>query len=181
MLESRSGIGHFKNNHNFSARIASSASITAFLEYEVEWLYESCSELSPYAPYKKIIFMDGNVVRLKKRLFWKLPELPFPYVTFLFKSGKMKLIRERLDYDSSVLASVFLNGIPVRKTVQLKSKYARFKRWNFIDRPMQNAIPSKQIRSTELIQFGEDERSPKEVFRIDELRVEEERQNIQLV
>jgi len=145
---------------------------------KVEWLYEKCPDRSPYAPYKTIIFLDGNKVKLKRRLFWKNPELAWPVVKFLFKSQKMKLIRERLDRDSSVLASIFLNGIPVRKSVNPLSKYAEFKNWIFSEQPIQDSNPSKQIKCSSIVQYGENERPPNELARIDELKEAEKRSRL---
>lgn len=148
---------------------------------EVEWIYENCPDSSVYAAFKKITFMDGNRVRLKKRLFSKVQELRWPVVTFLFKSPKMKLIRERLDRDSSVLASIFLNGIPVRKSVDVLSKYAKFRRWYFSDEERKGSTPSKQISCSEIVQYGESIRTRTELKKIDDLKAKDEERKKNLI
>lgn len=147
---------------------------------KTEWTTNVPDE-SIYARYKTITFLDGNVVKLKKRLFWKFPEMDWPVVEFLFTSNKIKMIRERLDRDSSVLASLFLNGIPVRKTVSPLSRYAQYKRWFFQEQPVKNASP-KQVTCDEIVQYGEGIRDENELDRIEELKAEEEeRQKLKLV
>ncbi len=146
----------------------------------VDWIWEDCPDTHPYAPFKKITFLKGNEVRLKRRLFWKLPELEWPVVGFLFTSPKMKMIRERLDGDSSVLASIFLNGIPIRKSVSPLSRYAKYKRWFFIEQPAKKSS-DKQMDNTEIIQFGKISRSSTELKRIDSLRVKEEERQKELL
>jgi len=147
---------------------------------EVEWEGE-VSDSSPYANYKTIIFLAGNRVKLKKRLFEKVQELKWPVVTFLFKSPKMKMIRERLDRDSSVLASIFLNGIPVRKSVSPSSKYADYRHWYFVEQPVKKKLP-KQMEATEIIQYGEGFRNSTELKKLAKMRFEEEeREKVKLV
>ena len=143
---------------------------------KTEWIYEECPDGSPYAPFKTITFLDRNEVRLKRRLFWKLPEMKWPCVTFLFRSDKMKMIKERLDRDPSSEATIFYNGIPSRKTVDPLSKYASYKRWFFSEERIQN--PSyKQIETCELIQYGTNIRSINELEKIAELRIKNEEHN----
>ncbi len=60
---------------------------------KTEWEWENCPDDSPYAPYKTIVFLNGNKVKLKKRYFSKLPEMKWPVVTFLFPSPKMEMIK----------------------------------------------------------------------------------------
>jgi len=140
---------------------------------EVEWVWEDCPDSHPYAPYKTIIFLAGNRFKLKRRLFWKLPEMNWPVVSFLFESNKMKFIRERLERDFSSVASFLQNGIPIRKTVSSLSKYAEYRKWVFLEQPIKNPSP-KQIGGTEIIQFGESLRSKNELDQIAELRAKEE-------
>lgn len=148
---------------------------------ETEWVYEECSEHSNYAPFKMIIFEAGNEVKLKRRHFWKFPEMDWPVVTFLFESNRMKLIKDRLEGEYSGEASIFLNGIPVRKTVSPLSKYAQYQKWFFCEQPMKNANP-KQIGNREIIQFGESLRSKNELEKIEVLRAKaKEREKAKLV
>lgn len=143
---------------------------------KTEWLWENCPITAPYAPFKTITFLDGNEVQLKKRLFWKFPEMKWPCVTFLFRSDKMKMIKERLDRDPSSEATIFYNGIPSRKSVNPLSKYASYKRWFFSEERIQN--PSyKQIETCELIQYGTNIRSINELEKIAELRIKNEEHN----
>lgn len=147
---------------------------------EIEWTTE-VSENSVYAPFKTIIFEDGNKVRLKKRYFWTYPKMDWPVVVFTFKSPKMKMIRERLDGDSSVLASIFLNGIPVRKSVSPSSKYSEYRNWYFVEQPVKKTAP-KQMECTEIIQYGEGIRNGTELNKLAKLKAEEEeREKIKLV
>ena len=139
---------------------------------ETEWVWEECPEGSMYAPFRTITFLDGNEVKLKRRPRWKAPEMKWPVVTFLFKSHKMKMIKERLDRDMSSEASVFYNGIPVRKTVHPLSKYAPFKKWIF-DEVMvlkDSNPPYKQmIEAYETTERGEDSRSGDELAKIEQI------------
>ena len=93
----------------------------------------------------------------------------------------MKLIRERLDRDSSVLASIFLNGIPVRKSVSPSSKYSQYRYWYFVEQPVKKTAP-KQMECTEIIQYGEGIRNGTELNKLAKLKAEEEkREKIKLV
>lgn len=130
---------------------------------ETEWKTE-VFETSVYAPFKTITFLDGNEVRLKKRLFWKLPEMDWPVVQFIFRSTRMKLLKERLEGEIGGETSIFLNGIPVRKTVDVTSKYAEWKRW----------VISDDNEDKELRQSGESYRSSSELARITDFRLKEE-------
>jgi hypothetical protein len=148
---------------------------------KTEWLWKGCPDNSVYAPFKTITFLDGNKVQLKKRLFWKFQELDFPVTVFLFTSKKMKMIRERLDRDSSVLASIFLNGIPVRKSVSCSSKYSKYRYWYFVEQPVKKTSP-KQMEATEIIQYGERIRNSTELKKLERMRLEEEeREKFKLV
>lgn len=139
------------------------------------------ADSSPYANFKTITFLDGNKIHLKKRFFWKFMELDFPVTTFLFKSNKLKIFRERLDRDLSVLASIFLNGIPVRKTVAASSKYSEYRNWYFLERLVPKDSP-KQMESTEIIEWGEGIRNSTELKKLAKMRWEErEREKIKLV
>lgn len=139
----------------------------------VEWVWEDCPDTHPYAPFKKITFLNGNKVLLKRRHFWKLPEMDFPVVSFLFESDKMKFIRDRLEFDFLSEASIFLNGIPVQRSVSPLSKYAQYRNWYFCEQPMKQVNP-KQIGNREIVQFGERLRGRKELEQIEVLKTEAE-------
>lgn len=138
---------------------------------EVDFVWNDCPDSHPYAPYKKITFISGNRVVLKRRHFWKLPEMDFPVVSFLFESDRLKLMKDRLEGDFAVEATIFLNGIPVRKTVSANSKYAQYRNWFFCEQPMKQANP-KQIGNREIIQFGERLRGRKELDQLKLLKAE---------
>jgi len=151
---------------------------------KVEWVWEECPEDSIYAPFRTITFLDNNVVKLKRRPFWKPPEMNWPVVTFLFKSHKMKMIKERLDKDISSDAAVFYNGIPCRRTVNPLSKYAPYKKWIFDEvMELRDSNPPKKemIEAYESIERGEEKRSFTELEKIAELRIkDEERKKLSL-
>ena len=143
---------------------------------KVEWLWEECPESSMYAPYRTIVFLDGNEVKLKKRPGWKPPELKWPVVTFLFKSRKMKILRERLDREAGE-ARVFHNGIPIRITVHPLSRYAPFKNWIFeevLAQKDKNPYGGALMQEFEMIGRGEGKRSATELEKIAELKVKDE-------
>lgn len=152
---------------------------------KTEWTYEECHESEIYAPYRTIIFEDGNVVKLRKRPCWKEPEMAWPVVTFLFKSHNLKMHKERLDHDMLSEASVFYNRIPVRRTVHPLSKYAPFKNWIFSEvMKLKDANPpyKTMVESYEITQHGEDKRPATELERIEGLKKkDEERKKLGLV
>lgn len=144
---------------------------------KTEWMWEECPEDSIYAPYRTIIFEDGNVVKLKKRPFWKLPEMKWPVVTFLFNSHRMKMHKERLDHYQAADAIVFHNGIPVRLTVDPLSKYAAYRKWIFSEvMELKDANPpyKTMVEYYEITQHGEEKRSADELQRIAELKKKDE-------
>ena len=144
---------------------------------ETEWTWNECPDDSSYAPFKMIVFLDGNKVKLKRRPFWKSPEMQWPVVTFLFKSHKMKMHRERLDKDIASDAAVFYNGIPCRRTVNPLSKYAPYKNWIFDEAMvLRDANPpmKQMIESYEIIELGEDKRPDSELERISKLKAKDE-------
>jgi hypothetical protein len=103
--------------------------------------------------------------------------MKWPIVTFLFKSHRMKMHKERLDSDMLSEASVFYNGIPVRLTVDPLSKYAPFKNW-FFDETMvtkdANAPYKTMAESYEITQHCEGKRPAAELEKIAELKVKDE-------
>jgi len=143
---------------------------------ETEWIGEVPDD-SIYAPFRTIIFEDGNVVKLRKRPFWKPPEMKWPVVTFLFRSHKMNIHKERLDCHQAADATAFYNGIPVRLTVDPLSKYAGFKKW-FFDEVMElkdaNPPYKTMVEIYEITQHGEEKRSADELQRIAELKKKDE-------
>jgi len=144
---------------------------------KTEWTYEECHESEIFAPFRTIIFMDNNVVKLRKRPRWKPPELKWPVVTFLFKSHKMKMIKERLDHDMLSEASIFYNGIPVRRTVHALSKYAPYKKWFFSEVMELKDVnpPYRTMAETyEITEHGESKRPAAELEKIEQLKKEAE-------
>lgn len=153
---------------------------------KVEWTYEECPEESIYAPYRTIVFLDGNEVQLKKRPHWKEPEMKWPVVLFLFKSHKIKIYQPHLEGDVISGARTFYNGLPVRITVSPLSRYAPFRKWIF-DEVMvlkkEAYPPFKQvIEAYEATEHGEDKRPANELAKIAELKAkDEERKKLKLV
>ena len=144
---------------------------------EVEWTYEECPEDSIYAPFRTIIFLDNNVVKLKRRPKWKEPDMEWPVVTFLFESHKMKMHKEHLDKDVSSDLATFYNGIPVRRTVSPISKYAVYRRWIFDEvMVLKDANPpfKQMVEAYEITQRGEDKRPATELEKIEELKAKDE-------
>ena len=117
------------------------------------------------------------LAKIRKRPHWKPLEMKWPIVTFLFKSHRMKMHKERLDSDILSEASVFYNGIPCRLTVYALSKYAVYRKWIF-DEVMElrdGNPPYKQIvESFEIVEHGEDKRPATELEKIAELKVKDE-------
>ena len=152
---------------------------------KTEWVWEECPEDSIYAPFRTVVFLDGNEVKLKRRPKWKPPELKWPVVTFLFKSHKMKAHTERLDCDPWSRASSFYNGIPVRISVHPLSKYAGFKNWFFDEEVvMTDGNPPYQlmVKNYKVTEHGEDKRPATELEKIEELRAkDEERRKLGLI
>lgn len=151
---------------------------------ETEWIGEVPDD-SIYAPYRTVIFADGNIVKLRKRPHWKEPEMAWPCVLFLFKSHRMKVHKERLDHYQAADASVFYNGIPVRLTVDPLSKYAPFKNW-FFSETMKlkelDPLTKQMIETYEITQHGEDKRPANELQKIAELeKKDEERRKLGLI
>jgi len=152
---------------------------------KVEWIYEECPEDSIYAPFRTIIFVGGNIVKLRQRPHWKPPEMEWPVVTFLFKSHRMKTHKERLDRDGFGSAAVFYNGIPCRLTVNALSKYAPYQKWIFSEvMELRDANPpfKQMIEAYEITEHGEDKRPGTELEKIAELKAkDEERRKLSLV
>lgn len=151
---------------------------------ETEWIGEMPDD-SIYAPFRTITFLDNNVVKLKRRPHWKPPEMKWPIVTFLFKSHKMKMHKERLDHYQASDATAFYNGIPCRLTVDPLSKYAPFKNWIFSEVMVLKDVnpPYKTMAETyEIVQSGENQRPATELREIERLKAEaEERRKLSLV
>lgn len=152
---------------------------------KTEWTWNECPDDSIYAPFRTITFLDNNVVKLKRRPFWKAPQMEWPCVLFLFKSHKMKMIRERLDKDISSFPETFYNGIPVRLTVSPISKYAPYRKWIFDEvMELKDANPpyKTMVETYEMTEHGEDERPAAELEKIAELKAkDEERKKLGLV
>lgn len=148
---------------------------------EVDFVWNDCPNTHPYAPFKKITFLKGNQIKLTRRNFWRLPEMDWPVVTFLFESPKIKFMKDRLEPTFSSEPIIFLVHIPTRVSVDPLSKYAKYRNWFFCEQPMKKVSP-KQIGTTEIVQFGERLRGRKELEKIEELRAEaEEREKAKLV
>ena len=151
---------------------------------KTEWTWEECPDDSIYAPYRSITFQDNNVVRLKRRPFWKLPDMKWPTVTFLFKSHKMKMQKEHLDKDMSSEPAVFYNGIPCRRTVNPLSKYAPYKKWIFDEvMVLRDSNPPKKemIEAYENAEYGEDRRSGDELAKIEQITATERNERLSQV
>jgi hypothetical protein len=143
---------------------------------ETEWIGEVPDD-SIYAPYRTITFLDGNEVKLKRRPFWKEPDMAWPVVTFLFNSHRMKVHKERLDHYQAADASVFYNGIPCRLTVDPLSKYAPFKNWIFsevMELKELDPLTKQVIETYEITQHGEGKRPAGELEKIEKLKAEAE-------
>jgi len=151
---------------------------------ETEWLWEECPESEIYAPFRTVTFLDGNQVKLKRRPRWREPEMKWPCVSFLFKSHKMKVLKERLDRDISSEPATFYNGIPCRRTVNPLSKYAPYKRWIFDEvMELRDSNPPKKemVEAYESTERGEDKRPAAELEKIEQLKKEaEERRKLDL-
>ena len=142
-----------------------------------EWVWEECPESEIFAPFRTIVFEDDNIVKLKKRPRWKPPEKAWPCVSFLFKSHKMKMLKERLDRSTSTSPTTFYNGIPCRISVNPLSKYAPFKNWIFDEAPAQkdkNPFGGAMVKEFEMTERGEDKRSAIELEKIAELKKKDE-------
>ena len=152
---------------------------------KTEWIWEECPEDSIYAPFRTIVFEDDNIVKLKRRPRWKAPEMKWPTVEFLFKSHKMKVLKERLDKDISSFPTTFYNGIPQRISVHPLSRYAPFKRWIFDEAPAQkdkNPFGGGMEKTYETTERGEDKRPAAELEKIEQLKKEaEERKKLGLL
>ncbi len=91
---------------------------------EITW--EDCPDDCDFAPFKTVSFYDGNIVKTRKRRFWKPPELKFPTVEFYFNSKQYRTHMFQLD-----TMTTLYSGIPGRRVVPLCSKYAPWKKWIF--------------------------------------------------
>ena len=151
---------------------------------QTEWTYEECHDSEIYAPYRTIIFEDGNVVKLKRRPFWKPPQMAWPIVTFLFNSHRMKMHKQRLDHHQAADASVFHNGIPVRLTTDPLSKYAPYRKWFFSETMVLKDVnpPYRTMAETyEITEHGESKRPAAELEKIEQLKKKaEERKKLSL-
>ena len=144
---------------------------------QTEWTWNECPEHSIFAPFRTIVFLDGNQVKLKKRPKWKEPQMRWPVVTFLFLSHKMKLIKLHLDRGFSSEPTTFYNGLPHRMSVDPLSKYAPYKNWIFDEAPVQkdkNPFGGAMVEEFEMIERGEDKRSATELEKIAELKKKDE-------
>jgi hypothetical protein len=142
---------------------------------EMEWVWEECPEGEIYAPFRTITFLDNNVVKLKRRPFWKLPEMKWPVVTFLFKSRKLQIYN--LCLDRSGFSATFYNGIPVRITVHPLSRYAPFKKWIFDEAEVlkdKNPFGGGMEKTYETTERGEDKRPAAELEKIEQLKKKDE-------
>lgn len=152
---------------------------------KTEWLWEECPDNSIYAPFRTVIFEDGNVVKLKRRPFWRFPKMAWPVVTFLFHSHKIKMHKEHLDKDVSSMPATFYNGLPVRRTVNPLSKYASWKNWIFSEvMELKDANPpyKTMVESFEMTEHGEGKRPATELEKIEQLKKEaEERRKLALI
>lgn len=97
-----------------------------WIEKPTEITWEDCPADCDFAPFKSVSFFDGNVVKVKRRRFWKPPELKFPTVEFYFENKQYRTHTFQLD-----TMTTLYSGIPGRRVVPPCSKYAPFKKWIF--------------------------------------------------
>jgi len=152
---------------------------------EVKWImkpsditWEDCPEDCDFAPFRTVSFHDDNIVKLRKRPFWKLPELGWPVVEFYFESKQYRTHGFQLDNPTTIF-----NMIPARRVVPPCSKYAPFRKWIFdevatsarlVDPLTNRAMTSFQIGSG----HGEDRRTGNDLAKIEEITERDKRERL---
>lgn len=131
--------------------------------------WEDCPENCDFALFRSISFYDNNVVKLKKRPGWVPPVMSGLVVEFLLKSYRLKSLSIT---DTGFGTTTILSSIPARRRVAENSKYAKFKKWIFIEEVETRKLDPK-LEAMEFYEIGvghgEDRRSGDELAKIEQI------------
>jgi hypothetical protein len=149
---------------------------------QTEWVWEEADVYSIYAPFRTVIFLPGNKVKLRRRPHWQEPEMAWPVVTFLFKSQSMEL--QTMQLGLSTMAVSLPNKIPMRISVDPLSKNAPYENYFFDEQlVLKDADPPfKNMKEVyESTEYGGRKRPADELQKIAELKEKDEERRLLLI